>query len=170
MEKITAALNEHIALEFRAWHQYASMALWLELNDLPGFAAFMKRQSDDELAHARRMIDHLVDRDQVAILPEIPKPRDSYESVLDVFQEVLKAEQEVTASIHRLYKLAEEAGDQPARLMLEWFIKEQVEEENVARSVLARLKLAGATGPGLLLVDQELAGGTVPGAAEAPPA
>ena len=170
MQKMTAALNEHIKLELAAWYEYAGMALWLELHDLPGFASFMKSQADDELLHAYRVINHLTERDQTPVLPALGKPRDNYESVLEVFQEVLKAEQTVTASINRVWKLAEEVDDQPARIMLEWFISEQVEEENVARAVIARLKLAGPTGPGLLLVDQEMASGNVPGAMAEPPA
>jgi ferritin len=76
--------------------------------------------------------------------------------VKDAFEHVLKAEQNVSASIHRLYKLAEKKDDQAARIMLAWFITEQVEEENMARSLLGRLKIAGTSGPGLLLLDQEL--------------
>jgi len=168
MKKIVDALNEHVRLELRAWYEYAAMALWLDSHDLPGFAAFLKKQSQDEMEHAHRVIQHLINRDQPAVLPAIEKPTGEYESVLDVFEKVLESEQEVTASINELYKLAEELHDQPARIMLEWFIREQVEEENVARAVIARLKLAGTSGPGLILVDQELASGKVPGAMDDP--
>ena len=75
MEKITAALNEHIKLELAAWYEYAAMSLWLDMNDLPGCASFLKQQSTDELAHAHRIIDHLTERDQKPILPAIDKPR-----------------------------------------------------------------------------------------------
>ena len=170
MEKITSALNEHIILELDAWHSYSAMSLWLELNDLPGFAAFMKAAADDELSHAHRIINHLAERDQVPVLPAIDKPRSSYDSVLEVFEAVLAAEIKVTASINAIYQLAEKLNDQPSRIMLEWFVNEQVEEENVARAVIARLKLAGPTGPGLLLVDQEMASGNVPGAMSEPEA
>jgi ferritin len=163
--EIRDALNQHLILELRAWYEYTGMALWFERNDLPGFAAFMQRQADEELAHARRFIDHLTERDQVAVLPELGAARLEYESAGQAFEAVLAAEQKVTASIHDVFKLAERHDDQPARIMLEWFINEQVEEENMARSLIGRLRLAGETGPGLLLLDQELASGTVPGMA-----
>ncbi|MHC4960167.1 MAG: ferritin [Planctomycetota bacterium] len=161
--EIRDALNAHLTLELRAWYEYSAMALWFDRYDLPGFAAFMQRQADEELAHARRFIDHLTERDQVAVLPALDAARLEYDSPRAAFEEVLAAEQEVTASVHAVFKLAEKHDDQPARIMLEWFINEQVEEENMARSLIGRLRLAGETGPGLLLVDQELASGGVPG-------
>lgn len=164
-KEITDALNQHLKLEFRAWYEYSAMALWFELNDLPGFASFMNTQANEELAHAQRIIQHLTERDQKATLPALEEPKSEYESARDACEALLCAEQEVTASIHQLYKLAEKHDDQPTRIMLEWFINEQVEEENLARGLLGRLRLAGDGGPGLLLVDQELAKGGVAGQA-----
>ena len=163
--EIRDAFNEHLSLELQAWYGYEAMALWFERNDLPGFRSFMQKQAAEELAHARRIIDHLTERDQVARLPAISAPKREYESARDAFEALLAAERAVTASVHALYKLAEKHDDQPARIMIEWFISEQVEEENLARSLLGRLRLAGDTGPGLLLVDQELGGGGIPGGA-----
>ena len=57
-EDLHAGLNEHLALEFGAAHQYLALAIWCELNDLPGFASWLKLQSTDELSHAHRIIDH----------------------------------------------------------------------------------------------------------------
>jgi ferritin len=161
--EIVAALNAHLLLELRAWYEYSAMALWFDRSDLPGFATFMKSQAAEELAHAHRIIDHLTERDQTAILPALERPKGEYDSARDALGNVLEAEQQVTASIQKLYQLAEKAEDQASRIMLEWFINEQVEEENLARSLLGRLRLAGDTGPGLLLVDQELGKGEVPG-------
>ena len=76
---------------------------------------------------------------------------------------MLKNEKDVTASINELYVIAEKAKDRPGVVMLQWFVTEQMEEEAAARAVLGRIRLAGDTGVGLLMIDQELAGGTVPG-------
>ena len=76
---------------------------------------------------------------------------------------VLKNEQEVTASINNLYAMAEKTKDRPATVMLQWFVTEQMEEEAAARAVLGRIRLAGNSGVGLLMIDQELATGRVPG-------
>ncbi len=163
-------LNEHLKLEFRAAHEYLAMSVWLSVNDLPGFATWMKQQSAGELTHAQRIIDHLVDRDEQPILPAIQAPPKSWKSIEALCQHVLKNEREVTASINELYVVAEKAKDRPAIVMLQWFVTEQIEEEAAARAVLARIRLAGSTGVGLLMVDQELATGTVPGAPAEPPA
>jgi ferritin len=154
--EIRDALNEHLKLELQAWYDYTAMALWFVRSDLPGFAAFMRRQADEEFLHARKIMDHLMERDELPVLARIEGPRLEWDSVQGAFEHVLKAEQNVSASIHKLYKLAEKKDDQAARIMLAWFITEQVEEENMARSLLGRLKIAGTSGPGLLLLDQEL--------------
>ena len=82
-----------------------------------------------------------------------PEPRHGLPS----FQQVLEAAERVFRTRR------DDVEDQASRIMLEWFINEQVEEENLARSLLGRLRLAGDTGPGLLLVDQELGKGELPG-------
>jgi ferritin len=156
-------LNEHLKLEFRASHEYLAMSVWLSLHDMPGFAQWMRKQSSDELMHAQKIIDHLVERDQHVVLPSVPAPPSEWKSAEKLCAHVLDNEQEVTASINNLYALAEKAKDRPATVMLQWFVNEQMEEEAAARAVLGRIKLAGNTGVGLLMVDQELASGKVPG-------
>ena len=163
-KEICDALNAHLKLEFHAWYEYAAMALWFEGEDLPGFAAFFRRQSDEEMGHARRILDHLIERDQEPVLPAIERPQKNYDGPRGALEHFLAAEQTVSKSIRELYKLSEKHEDQPARIMLEWFISEQVEEESLARAVIGRLKHAGDSGPGLLLVDQELGRGELPGA------
>jgi len=159
--------NEHLTLEFRASHEYLAMSVWLAEHDLPGFSAWMRKQSSDELMHAQRVIDHLVERDQRVVLPAIPQPPADWPSASSLVAHVLKNEQEVTSSIGALYATAERTSDRPAQVMLQWFVTEQMEEESSARAILGRLKLAGSEGLGLLLVDQELAAGKIPGVAPA---
>lgn len=156
-------LNEHLELEFRASHEYLAMSIWLAEHDLPGFAKWMRQQSSDEVLHALRIIDHLVERDQKAVLPSVAAPPSGWDSAETLCEHVLKNEQEVTASINSLYAMAEKTQDRPATVMLQWFVNEQMEEEAAARAVLGRIRLAGNTGVGLLMIDQELASGRVPG-------
>jgi ferritin len=160
---LLTGLNEHLKLEFRAAHEYLAMSIWLAEHDLPGFAKWMRRQSSDEVTHAQRIIDHLVERDQKVVLPEIAAPPSSWTSALELCQHVLKNEQEVTDSINSLYADAEKIKDRGAVILLQWFVTEQMEEEAAARAVLGRIRLAGNSGIGLLMVDQELASGRVPG-------
>ena len=156
-------LNQHLTLEFRAAHEYLAMSIWLAEHDLPGFSRWMRQQSTDELMHAQRIIDHLVERDQKVVLPSIAAPPSAWKSAEALCEHVLTNEQAVTTSINELYARAEKAKDRPATIMLQWFVNEQMEEEAAARAVLGRIRLAGNTGVGLLMIDQELSGGTVPG-------
>ncbi|MCC7124771.1 MAG: ferritin [Acidobacteria bacterium] len=156
-------LNEHLTLEFRASHEYLAMAIWLAEHDLPGFSRWMRQQSTDELMHAQRIIDHLVERDQKVKLPSVSAPPMEWKNAEALCAHVLQNEQEVTASINELYAMAEKAKDRPAVVMLQWFVTEQMEEEAAARAVLGRIRLAGNTGVGLLMIDQELAAGNMPG-------
>src|SRR5262245_56593473 len=122
-------LNQHLALEFRASHEYLAMSIWLAEHDLPGFSKWMRQQSGDELLHAQRIIDHLVERDQKVVLPAIAAPPGSWKSAETLCEHVLRNEQDVTASINLLYVKAEAAKDRPATVMLQWFVTEQMEEE-----------------------------------------
>jgi len=79
-------------------------------------------------------------------------------------------EQAVTASINNLYAMAEAAKDRPAIVLLQWFVNAQMEEEAAARAILGRIKLGGTTGVGLLMIDQELAKGAMPGMPASPDA
>src|SRR5262245_42901119 len=156
-------LNEHLKLEFRASHEYLAMSIWLTEHDLPGFAKWMRQQSSDELMHAQRIIDHLVERDQKVVLPAVAAPPSGWNSGLELCDQVLKNEQEVNASSNNLYAVAEKTKDRGAIVLLQWFVTEQMEEEAAARAVLGRIRLAGNSGIGLLMIDQELAAGRMPG-------
>ncbi len=163
-EELRRGLNDHLALEFGASHHYLALAIWFELNDLPGFGTWLRQQSQDEVSHAHRIIDHLLERDIPVALPGIEQPHNEWDSPEAAIATVLESEQRVTRSIEALYDLADKTGDRGAILLLQWFIQEQMEEENVARALIGRLKLVGDSGLGLLLIDQELAKGAVPGA------
>lgn len=161
--ELLKGLNQHLTLEFRAAHEYLAMSIWLAEHDLPGFAKWMAQQSSDERMHAQRIIDHLVERDQKVKLPAVAAPPMDWKTAEALCDHVLQNEKEVTASINNLYALAEKARDRPATIMLQWFVNEQMEEEAAARAVLGRIRLAGNTGVGLLMIDQELASGNMPG-------
>ncbi|MEZ5293812.1 MAG: ferritin [Vicinamibacterales bacterium] len=168
--KLLKGMNEHLTLEFKASHEYLAMSVWLSANDLPGFATWMRQQSGDELLHAQKFIDHMVERDQPVALPAVAQPPASWESAEALCRHVLANEQAVTASINELYAMAEAAKDRPAIVLLQWFVNEQMEEEAAARAILGRIRLGGTTGVGLLMIDQELAKGTLPGMPAGPDA
>jgi len=164
-ERLQNAINDQINAEYYSAFLYLSMSAYLEEKDLPGMAHWMRMQYDEEVIHATKFFDFLVDRDARVILKAIDAPPTEFGSPTKVFEEVLAHEQKVTGLIHDLYTLALEEGDYPTQSLLHWYIDEQVEEEKNASAVLARVKMMQDFPPGLLMIDQELAARPAPVAA-----
>lgn len=160
---VIVAVNEQIRAEFESAYVYLAMSAHMELLNLPGFTQWLRIQWQEETAHALKLIDHMVHRDLEVELHAIAKPKVTFKTPLEAFKEVLKHEQYITERIHALYDLAVTEKDYPLQTLLQWFIDEQVEEEEAARAVVESLELAGDSGPGLLLLDREL------GARQPPP-
>lgn len=154
---VEKALNEQIAMEFEASHLYLAMSAWFERQDLPGFAHWMRLQSDEEREHAIRIYQHVIDRGGRVRLEAVAAPPDGFGGPRQAVERVAAHERKVTESIHRIYELAGEQRDYAAQRMLHWFIDEQVEEEKMAADLLARLDLVDAGKGSLLMVDKELA-------------
>jgi ferritin len=150
------ALNEQIQKEYHSSYLYLAMAAHFEASNLPGAAQWMRVQNQEELAHALKLFDHMVDRGGRVTLQAIPQPAVEYKSALDVFEKALAHEQFITAAIHKLYALALKEADYPAQVMLQWFVTEQVEEEKTAGEVVEQLKAVGESKNGLFMVDRGL--------------
>lgn len=160
------ALNAQINLEFSSAYAYLAAAAHFEAASLPGFAAWMRKQYEEEIAHAMRLFDHMHDRGGRVALAAITEPKADFAKPGDAFQMALGHEQKVTASIHNLYALAAKENDYATQTMLQWFINEQVEEEKNVGQVLDWLKMAGDSPVAVLMLDQKL-GQRGGGAAEA---
>lgn len=157
-DKLESAFNDQITLEFEASLVYRQLAIELELKDLPGMAAWLRHQADEEIVHANKFIDHLADRDNHPVIGALNAPKVSEGSVLEVFQAALVHEQRVSESIRELYRTAEAEGDLDSRPLLNWFLQEQVEEEATVSEIVGRVELINEDGPGLLRLDEELGG------------
>jgi ferritin len=117
----------------------------------------MRIQGKEEEEHAMKFYNHLVDRGGRVTLQPIEAPPAKWKSPREVFQDAYQHEQKVTGLIHKLVELAKAEKDHAADVFLQWFVKEQVEEEAVAYDVLQKLQLAGDQGSVLLVLDSELA-------------
>lgn len=151
------ALNKQVALEFSSSYVYLSMAAHFEAENLPGFAGWMRAQSDEEREHAMRIFNFVLDRGGRILLQSIAQPPVEFDTPLAVMRTALEHEMKVTASINALFAQASKEGDYASQVMLQWFVNEQVEEEKVATEIVEHLKLIGKDGPALLLFDRELA-------------
>ena len=156
-KEIQNALNDQIKNEYFASYTYLSMAAHCESINMQGFAAWLRKQSAEELTHAMRLFDYMIDRDAKVVLQSINKPQNKYKSLTDMFQRVLDNEREVTGMINNLYEQALSENDHATAVELQWFIQEQVEEEKSASDILEKLKLAGSSSSALLIIDSQLA-------------
>ncbi len=150
------AFNSQITLEFQASLVYRQLGIELELMDLPGMAAWLRHQADEEIVHANKFIDHVADRDNHPRIGATEAPVAAAGSVLEAFEAALSHEEKVSASIRDLYRLAETEGDLDSRPLLNWFLEEQIEEEATVKEILGRVKMIDDDGPGLLRLDEEL--------------
>jgi ferritin len=155
--RLQDAINAQINAEFASAYIYLAIAAHFEEQNLAGFAHWMRVQYEEETFHALKLFDYMVDRGGHIVLQPIAAPPAAFGSPLQVFEHVLAHEQKVTRLIHDLYKLALEEGDYPTQVMLHWYIEEQVEEEKNATEIVAKLRLNGDFGPGLLMLDREMA-------------
>lgn len=150
------AINEQIRDELYSAYLYLSMAAYFEATSLPGFASWMRMQSQEEVSHAMKLFDFVNERGGRVTLHAIDQPPLEFESPRAVFEATYEHEQKVTGLIHDLYGLALEEKDYPAQVMLHWFIDEQVEEEDGVSAILDVLERVGDAGQGLLMLDREL--------------
>ncbi|MEX0746669.1 MAG: ferritin [Rhodothermales bacterium] len=157
-QSIVEIVNAQIRAEFQAAYFYLAYAARFDLKGLPGFAAWMRKQWQEELEHGLKFYDFLLRRGASVELHALDKPAADSDSPVKVFERVLDHERHVTERIHKMYELAQAEKDYPLQTLLHWFIDEQVEEEDNAAKILDRLKMIGDSGAELYLLDKELGG------------
>ena len=155
-KNVIEAVNNQIQAEFSSAYLYLSMSAYFAEKNLGGFANWMRIQWQEELQHGLKFYDMLVDRDVKVSLRELPQPETEFGTPEEAFKTVLDHEKKVTKLINELYQLATKENDYPLQNLLQWFIDEQVEEENNARDILNQLKLIGDNGTGLYMLDREM--------------
>lgn len=153
-KKMAKALNDQVNAELYSSYMYLSMVAYFESIDLEGCALWMRGQVQEEMMHAMKLYDYIVERGGQVTLGAIDAPPKKWKSALDVFQATLKHEQLVTSLINTLMDLAIKEKDHAAQVFLQWFIAEQVEEEATAGGIVNKVKMAGESG--LFMLDNEL--------------
>lgn len=155
-EKLEKALNQQIQIEMESSQLYLAMAAYFHGMNLDGMAQWMRVQAGEENQHAMKIFDHLRDRGVRIKLGGLTEPKAEWVSPLEAFEEAYRHEQFVTGTIDNLVKLASAENDFPAGVMLQWFVMEQVEEENSVAKIAHQLRLIGNSGSGLIMLDHEL--------------
>jgi len=155
-KKIQDAFNKQINAETYSAYLYWSMSAGLEEINLPGFANWMRVQAQEEMTHAVKFYNHIIERGGRVELTAIDGPPIEWASAKAVFEAGLKHEQLVTSLINGLVDLVTVEKDHAANMFLQWFVTEQVEEEANAMDVLGKLEIVGATAGGLYMLDKEM--------------
>jgi len=159
-KKVEEILNKQINAEFWSAYLYLSMSAYFQSKSLPGFANWMRVQFQEEMSHALKIFDYINSRGGSVQLEPIAKVQTEWKNVVDAFKDTYKHECEVTDMIHNCYEVAVKEKDHATANMLQWFIDEQVEEEENAQAILDQLELIGESGHGIFYLDKEMAART----------
>lgn len=155
-EKINEIINEQINKEFYSGYLYLSMSAHLKELGLFGFASWTKHQAKEEVEHGLKLLDYLLDRNSFVTLRQISTPEFEYNGVRSIFEKIYEHEKSITSSVMQIAKLAEEECDRMTLNFIDWFIAEQVEEEQNVKNIIKRLEMFGDDCTSLFLMDQEM--------------
>lgn len=156
-KRIVDALNEQVNAELYSAYLYLSMEAYFHDAALAGFANWMRIQTQEEVVHAMKIYDYVVERGGRVVLKAIARPQVTWKSPLDAFKVAYKHEQKVTGLINGLVDLAIKEKDHATNSFLQWFVDEQVEEEASVGDIVQKLKLVERAPGGLFMLDKELA-------------
>jgi ferritin len=166
-QKMQDALNLQLNAELYSGYMYLSMSSYFKSINLDGFAVWMHAQAQEELMHAMKFYDYIIQRGGRVLLARVDAPPSAWPSPLAVFEATLAHERKVTGLINDLVEVALSERDHATQIFLQWFVTEQVEEEESVGGVLEQLKLMGEATGGLFMMDRELGKRGAPAAGEA---
>lgn len=153
---IENALNEQIRVEAESSQFYLAMASWAETSGLNGVAGFMYAHSDEERMHMLKLVKFVNERGGKAVIPALAQPPTKWDSVQDVFKQLLEHETKVTSEINKVVDVCLSEKDYTTHNFMQWYVSEQIEEEALARTILDKLHLIGNDKGGMYLFDRDL--------------
>lgn len=155
-EKMLEALNKQVNAEIFSAYLYMAMSADFTTKNLTGFANWMKVQAQEEMTHAIKIYNYILDRGGRADLMAIEKPQAEWQTPLAAFEAALEHEKMITGMINDLVEMAKEEKDPATESMLTWFVDEQVEEEANADENVQKLKMIGDDTSAMFFMDQEM--------------
>ena len=165
-KKMTKALTDQIAMEAYASNYYLSMASWCEITGYEGGSKFFYAHSDEERQHMLKIVNYLNGIGVPAVVPAVKQPPSSFKSLEAICKIALKNEQAVTTSINKMAELAQKEKDHGTFTFLQWFVNEQLEEEQLFETVLQKFDLIGRDKLAIHEIDKELPSMIATGAQE----
>jgi len=158
---IETVLNKQINREMYSAYLYMSMSQHSATMGLKGISNWFMCQYHEEMLHAMKMYEYVQRQGGKVTLETIDKPPSEWSSALTMFEDTLAHEQQITSHINDLMEEAIADKDHATQIFLQWYVSEQVEEEENDNDIIAQLKLIGNDAQGLLSLDKELATRTV---------
>ena len=155
-DSINTIINEQINKEFYSGYLYLSMSAHLRELGLFGFANWTKVQAKEEVEHGLKLFDYLIERNSFVTLKQIKTPEFEFNGILSIFNHIYEHEKSITASVMLIAKAAEDECDRTTLSFIDWFINEQIEEEQNVKDIIKRLELFGDNHASLFLMDKEL--------------
>ncbi len=161
-KKLNDVMNEQIKNELESYYIYLSMAAWLHSKALDGMGHWMRVQAHEEMLHAMKFFNHLIDRGGKVVLKDLKQLKTQWESPLEVFRDAFEHEKFISKKIDDLMASAREEKEFASEPLLAWFTDEQIEEESNASKITDQLEMVGTDKSGLLMLDRELAARAYP--------
>lgn len=155
-KKLEKELNKQINKELFSAYLYTAMGAHFVSENMMGFANWMHIQAQEEMTHAQKFYDYINERGGRVVLEQIEKPQTEWDSILAAFEDALKHEEYITASINELVNASLEEKDHATHIFLQWFVTEQVEEEASVDEIINKLKLMKDAPGAIFMLDREL--------------
>ena len=156
-KKLRNALNDQFNFELESAYIYKAMEAYFTSEDMRGFSNFMKHQADEEIEHANKIYDFLFEMDEKPEYEAIPKPETSgFKGYTEVFKLAYEHEKVVTERIQKIYELAKKEGNAEVSIFMQWYVKEQIEEEDNFRYIITKMERIKGNWGGLYIFDNEL--------------
>jgi ferritin len=150
------ALNAQINKEQYSSQLYLAMSSHLATRNYKGFAHWLRIQAEEEMTHALKLLDFVLDRCGTLELKPIAAPPGRFDGVIQLFEQALAHEQENTASIHKLFETARSEKDYPSEITRHWYVTEQVREESVILAIVEHLRAVGDQGGAIWYLDHRM--------------
>jgi len=155
-DRLLKAMNDQVKNELESYYIYLSMAAYFHDSSLDGMAHWMRCQAHEEMVHAMKIFDHILDRGGQVVLQDLAQLKTEWSSPVEAFQDAYNHEQFITGKISELTAIAREEKEFTSEPILSWFLDEQVEEEATSGKIAAEIEMVGNDKSALLMLDREL--------------
>ena len=155
-KRVRDEMNLQVKLELESYYIYLSMVAWFHARNLDGMAHWMRCQAHEEMIHAMKFFDHIIERGGSVELLGLQQPKTSWGSALEAWKDAYAHEQFISERIRTITKVVREDADFTAEPLCAWFNNEQIEEESSTAKGVASLEMIGEDRQGILMIDREM--------------